>query len=100
MSISLVAALGNPGRDYADTRHNLGWVVIDAFARREGLAWQKHSRFDAEVARWDYAPGRTRWLVKIALKRARLEVEKAHPKARVAADGTVTPEVLPGGRDT
>ena len=64
MSISLVAALGNPGRDYADTRHNLGWVVIDAFARREGLAWQKHSRFDAEVARWDYAPGRTRWLVK------------------------------------
>ena len=64
MSISLVAALGNPGRDYADTRHNLGWVVIDAFARRQGLAWQKHSRFDAEVARWDHAPGQTRWLVK------------------------------------
>jgi len=38
---------------------------------------------------------RTRWLVKLALKRARLEVERAHPKARVAADGTVTPEVLP-----
>jgi len=64
MSISLVAGLGNPGRDYADTRHNLGWVVIDAFARRHGLAWQKASRFDADVARWDYAPGQTRWLVK------------------------------------
>lgn len=38
---------------------------------------------------------RTRWLVKIALKRAKLEVEKAHPKAQVAADGSVTPEVLP-----
>ena len=33
MSISLVAGLGNPGRDYADTRHNLGWVVVDALAR-------------------------------------------------------------------
>jgi PTH1 family peptidyl-tRNA hydrolase len=64
MSISLVAALGNPGRDYAGTRHNLGWVVVDAFARRLGLAWQAVPRFDAEVARWDLAPGRTRWLVK------------------------------------
>ncbi len=64
MSISLVAGLGNPGRDYADTRHNLGWVVIDALARRQGLSWQKERRFDAEVARWDYAPGQTRWLVK------------------------------------
>jgi len=64
MSISLVAGLGNPGRDYADTRHNLGWAVVDEFARRQGLSWQKAPRFDAEVARWDYAPGRTRWLVK------------------------------------
>jgi len=50
--------------DYADTRHNLGWAVVDEFARRQGLSWQKAPRFDAEVARWDYAPGRTRWLVK------------------------------------
>ena len=64
MSISLVAGLGNPGRDYADTRHNLGWVVVDALATQHGLAWQKAPRFDAEVARWDYAPGHTRWLVK------------------------------------
>ncbi|HWA11245.1 MAG TPA: aminoacyl-tRNA hydrolase [Opitutaceae bacterium] len=64
MSISLVAGLGNPGRDYAATRHNLGWVVIEALARRQGLAWQPLPRFQAEAARWDYAPGRTRWLVK------------------------------------
>jgi len=56
MSISLVAGLGNPGREYADTRHNLGWVVIDALARQHGLAWQKAARFDAEVARWDSHP--------------------------------------------
>ncbi len=64
MSISLVAGLGNPGRDYAGTRHNLGWVVVDALARRQGLTWRKEPRFDADVARWDHAPGRTRWLVK------------------------------------
>ena len=64
MSISLVAGLGNPGRDYEHTRHNLGWVVLDAFAKKHGLAWRRALRFEAEVARWDHAPGRTRWLVK------------------------------------
>src|SRR3954469_24199960 len=64
MSISLVAGLGNPGAEYAATRHNLGWVVLDALARRENLTWQSLSRFEAEVARWDFAPGRTRWLLK------------------------------------
>ena len=64
MSISLVVGLGNPGAEYAATRHNLGWVVLDALARREKLTWQPQPRFDAEVARWDFAPGRCRWLLK------------------------------------
>lgn len=64
MSISLVAGLGNPGREYENTRHNLGWVVLDALAKKHGLAWRASSRFEAEIARWDYAPGRTRWLAK------------------------------------
>src|SRR5476651_167705 len=64
MSISLVAGLGNPGREYAKTRHNLGWVVLDALAAQHGLAWRASARFEAEIARWDFAPGRTRWLAK------------------------------------
>ena len=64
MSFSLVAGLGNPGRDYEATRHNLGWVVLDAFAKKHGLAWKRAPQFEAEVARWDFSPGRTRWLVK------------------------------------
>jgi len=64
MSISLVAGLGNPGRSYETTRHNLGWVVLDALAKKHGLTWRTSSRFEAEVARWDFAPGRTRWLAK------------------------------------
>jgi peptidyl-tRNA hydrolase, PTH1 family len=64
MSISLVAGLGNPGREYENTRHNLGWVVLDALAKKHGLAWKQSAQFEAEIARWDLAGGRTRWLVK------------------------------------
>ena len=64
MSLSLVAGLGNPGREYEATRHNLGWVVLDAFAQKHGLAWKRAPQFEAEVARWDVSPGHTRWLVK------------------------------------
>lgn len=63
MSLSLVAGLGNPGRTYEATRHNLGWVVVEALAKKHGLAWQHAPQFSAEVARWD-AGGLTRWLVK------------------------------------
>jgi len=59
MSISLVAGLGNPGREYEKTRHNLGFIVIEAFARKLGLAWKKQAQFDAETTRWDRAPGQT-----------------------------------------
>jgi peptidyl-tRNA hydrolase, PTH1 family len=64
MSIALVAGLGNPGREYAPTRHNLGWIVLEALAKKHGLAWRSQPAFEAEVARWDLAPGRTCWLAK------------------------------------
>jgi PTH1 family peptidyl-tRNA hydrolase len=63
MSLTLVAGLGNPGRTYANTRHNVGWVVIDAFARKHGLAWSSEPSFEASVSRWD-SPAGARWLVK------------------------------------
>jgi PTH1 family peptidyl-tRNA hydrolase len=61
---SLVAGLGNPGREYEHTRHNLGWLVLDALARKHGLAWKTAPQFNADVARWDLGSGRTRWLLK------------------------------------
>jgi PTH1 family peptidyl-tRNA hydrolase len=64
MSFSLVAGLGNPGRDYESSRHNLGWVVLDAFVKKHGLAWKRAPQFEADIARWDLGAGRTRWLVK------------------------------------
>ena len=64
MSVTLIVGLGNPGREYAATRHNLGFTVIDALAAAEGLKWKSESRFESETARWDVRPGVTRLLVK------------------------------------
>jgi PTH1 family peptidyl-tRNA hydrolase len=64
MSISLVAGLGNPGRDYELSRHNLGWAAIDAYASKHGLAWKNAPDFESLVARQDLGPGRTLWLMK------------------------------------
>lgn len=64
MFISLVAGLGNPGRQYDHTRHNLGWVALDSFAQKHGLVWKSATSFNADVARWDMDGGRTRWLLK------------------------------------
>ena len=66
MSVTLIAGLGNPGREYAATRHNLGFTVVEALAAAEGLKWKHESRFEADTARWDVRPGVTRLLVKPA----------------------------------
>jgi peptidyl-tRNA hydrolase, PTH1 family len=44
----LVVGLGNPGREYAKNRHNVGWMVLDELARRHGASWR--SKFNGSLA--------------------------------------------------
>ena len=44
----LVVGLGNPGREYAGNRHNVGWMVVDELARRHGASWRE--KFSGRLA--------------------------------------------------
>jgi peptidyl-tRNA hydrolase, PTH1 family len=44
----LVAGLGNPGREYAHHRHNVGWMVVDELARRHGASFR--GKFSGQLA--------------------------------------------------
>lgn len=68
----LIVGLGNPGAEYARTRHNAGFLLVDALAEGWGGRWTGESRFEAEVAR---------------VKRGGLSVYLAKPQTYMNASG-------------
>jgi PTH1 family peptidyl-tRNA hydrolase len=46
----LVVGLGNPGKEYAETRHNIGFAVVDRLAEKFNCSFRRKWRFSAEVA--------------------------------------------------
>jgi len=49
--IRLIVGLGNPGREYEDTRHNAGFWWVDELARQHGVNFKTESKFHGLAAR-------------------------------------------------
>ncbi len=63
VSLQLIAGLGNPGPEYARTRHNAGFHFVDELARRHGGVFRSEPRHQGEVARVRIE-GQDVWLLK------------------------------------
>jgi len=61
--IRLIVGLGNFGAEYEATRHNAGYWLVDAVARREGARFSSERKFHGEVARVRLG-GHDVWLLK------------------------------------
>ncbi|MBC8206312.1 MAG: aminoacyl-tRNA hydrolase [Kiritimatiellales bacterium] len=58
-----IVGLGNPGREYETTRHNIGFLVLDELAARNGLSFRRSWRVPARIAKGTIGDEPV-WLVK------------------------------------
>ncbi len=48
--MKVVAGLGNPGPEYSNTPHSIGFEVVDALAREAAAEWRRAAAFKGELA--------------------------------------------------
>ncbi len=66
--ITAVCGLGNPGSEYEETRHNIGFMVLELLASRRGAVWRSEKKCNALIAQTQFGapegPGFRVWLIK------------------------------------
>ena len=61
--VDIIVGLGNPGNEYANTRHNVGFWFVDELSRKYGGSFKSEKKFQGEVAKTRIA-SRDVWLLK------------------------------------
>ena len=88
--MKLVVGLGNPGKEYECTRHNVGFMVVEELAKRRGAAFRKMFWFPARQAKCRIGEHVVRLLLPTTfMNRSGKAVWGAMKKWRVEPAGTV-----------
>jgi len=63
VQIDLIVGLGNPGKDYEQTRHNAGFCFVEEIARHQGAFFRPETKFSGDVCKVNLE-GQDVWLLK------------------------------------